>query len=108
MLIDIKKEPEQSILSKDEVLQFACKSSKKFGMFISFDRDASFEDIEKCVPYIDTFYHTQILLDGEGFLFFDTKDQMYKRFKETIGQDKDGIVYALTCDDQGILMSENT
>ena len=108
-------------LRSDELLQMACKASRKWGMYISFPSyqslQNSFEDhvseLRKSAPYIDDI-GISALIDGFTYLLFDSEVEMFEAYRATIGDDgpfHDGVnprVYALTCNPDGQLLSENT
>lgn len=106
------------ILSQIEVLQRLCKNTQKWGMFISIwePKQGPYE-AEKAAPYLSEMEHMQIIHDGIGFLLFDTEEEMQKHFNLTVGDDGPTklnsyngktCVYALTCNQDGQLISENT
>ena len=120
-------------LSKHHVFEELCRTSGKWGLYISFsDLDTNDELISweyglfKAAPYLKTnedmdYEHIcvceQICSDGWGILLFDTEEEMEKYYNLTVGDDGptdtnpyngDYRVYALTCDPIGQLLTENT
>lgn len=108
----------KAIASSSEMLQMLCKLQKKFGIFFSgaaaFEtREPLIDKIEASAPWIKTLENRwDVLTWGQGFLFFDTEEEMWKVFRETNGDDtaKPGEVsiFMLTCSSDGVLWSENT
>lgn len=105
-------------LDRREILQKYCAATKKFGIYISFDIDNySVEEILKACPIFNFDTDTQILFDGIGFLIFDTQEEMEKIYDQIVGDDGPtkfnsysgpAAVYALTCDNNGEFLNENT
>ncbi len=106
------------VLNSFDTLQVLCKSTCKWGMYISFFVPEHEEDeAELAAPYLNLEKHMQIIIDGNGYLLFDTKEEMEEKFWMTVGDDGptetnkyDGgtRVYALTCGPDGQLLNENT
>lgn len=93
-----------------------CKQSKKYGVYISFADEEDPAEITKAAPYLDFDKHYQVLMDGRGWLLFDTEEEMLNCYERTVGDDGptelnpyDGKVrvYALTCSPTGELWNEN-
>lgn len=117
-------------LNKSDVLKLMCKTTGKWGMMVSFDdwADIGFEyyqELVKAAPWLDYRNDAQILVDGVGFVLADTEKELYDLFYQTVGDDGpytqdqnpngpannyDGPqkIYALTCNPQGQLETENT
>lgn len=101
-----------------ETLRVLCQSRGKWGLLISFTptekdiengqiADAPYLDIRK--PLMDSIDATStIMCCGGGILLFDTEDEMRKYYGMTYGDDDGGSAYALTCNPEGVLLSENT
>ena len=71
----------------------------------------------EAAPYMAEDGFNQMLCDGSGFLVFDSEEEMYRYYDQTVGDDGptksnpyDGPVriYALTCGADGQTQSENT
>lgn len=100
------------------VLQLLCKSTKKWGVYISFSTEYNaFLDIVKAAPYLSLSDDAQIIGDGCGIILCDTEAEADAVFWSTVGDDGptktnkyDGPlkVYALTCNPRGALLNENT
>lgn len=116
------------IIQHHEKFALACKGAEKFGMYISFPAVTNVngkkaKEILKAAPYLQELSKRSIgdfvtiLLEGEATFFFDTLEEVQEMFHLTVGDDGptktnpyDGpcTVFALTCDNKGNLMSENT
>lgn len=105
------------LLDRTEVLKELCKQSGKYGMYISFDKDQIWSEICKAVPFLDFEEHIQILMDGHGWMLFDSRVEMETCYRKTVRDDGptelnpyngDVRVYALTCSLAGELENENT
>lgn len=119
----------KSITSAGTILEALCRDQNKFGMFISF-LPVSFagetEEVYKAAPYLDLQVEpsliphgeqVQILCNGEGYLLFDTEEEMQALYAVTVGDDGPTKfnpytgterVYALTCSPTAGLLTENT
>ena len=100
-----------------EALQELARLNKKFAMYVSFDSALSYTDIFNAAPYLNADNMTQLVCDGSGFLLFESKEEMSRYYKMTVGDDGptelnsyngECRVYALTCGPKGILQKENT
>ena len=115
-------------LSRMEVFQELCKASEKWGLYISFDVDwywgTYVTDGKKANEIalatnrrlVDTRDH-QCVVDGQATYLFDTEESMINAYLDIVGDDGpteqntyDGEVkvYAITCDPEGCLLTENT
>ena len=90
--------------------------SKKWCMFISWDMDGDIDELFKAAPYLNR-DHLQILYDGQALLSFDSEDEMWVYYNQTVGDDGPTKsnpyagpcrVYALTISPNGIFHNENT
>jgi hypothetical protein len=108
-------------LCQIRVLEALCKATKQWGMFISiFCKDigsGEVDEICKAAPYLKDDEYTQMLADGCGVFLFDTEEEMEQHYYQTVGDDGptktnpyDGParVYAITCDNTGQTLNENT
>jgi len=105
------------IFDKTKVLQLLCKETKRYGMFISFSDEELYQEIIKDAPYLAKDCD-QIINDGEGWLLFDSEEEMEEYYEQTVGDDgplvsieedsRIGIVYAMTCNPHGQIETENT
>lgn len=106
------------IVNQNDTLPLLCKTLNKFGMRISFQFDhISIEESFKAIPFLNKEEHNQIWVDGGCMLLFDTADEMVLCFNNIVGDDGPTIlngysgearVYALTCDNKGEYLNENT
>jgi len=110
------------ILDKTKILSRLCKETKKYGMYIAFSDDLYQEkydpwvEIKKAAPYLAEDCD-QILTDGEAWLLFDDKEDMWNHYNRTVGDDGPtklnpyngpAGIYALTCNPHGQFETENT
>jgi hypothetical protein len=105
------------IIEREKVLSKLCKLSKKFGMYISFDKDQIWPEVCEAAPYLDFEKHIQVLMDGYAWILFDSEDEMLDCYERTVGDDGptdlnpyngSANVYVVTCSPKGELMNENT
>lgn len=118
------------VVDLTKALMIMCKLKKRYDMYISWitdvvtdvDGDAVddnewYNNLLEAAPYLQGEKFMQIVANGCGFLFFNTEKEMDKYFNMTVGDDGptsvnsyNGTVrvYAITCDNKGNLMSENT
>jgi len=112
------------------LMQLYCYSAKKWAVFYSGlnseepsisagqdEWDKYIEERAKALIFIDdTENYHQIMMDGEGFCIFDTKEEVEAFYDMIVGDDGPTKsnpyngpirVYALTCGPNG-LMNENT
>mgnify|MGYP007068318580 CR=1 FL=1 len=103
-----------------DLMQKYAKFSGKYCMYISFlawcDK-YSFDDLFKAAPYLDDEKYSQVVIDEEGILEFDTEEEMNHYYNLTVGRDGPTklnsyngpcTVYALTCGNDGNTRNENT
>ena len=107
-----------------DALQNMCKSNKQWGMFFSIsntdmdDYVTLYEEIYKAAPYLKEMEAMQNCMNGYGYILFESEEECRNIYLQTVGDDgptklnnyaSDKVrVYALTCNPDGILMSENT
>lgn len=96
-----------------------CKAIGKWGLLLGcgyLDAD-DLADVPLAAPMLSFERDAQVILDGQGFLFYDTEEAMQSDFQRVVGDDGptasnpyDGRVkvYALTCGPDGQLLGENT
>ena len=99
-----------------KILSQLCKTTGKWGLFISFDPEQPWDEIKQAAPYLAVAENQGILL--EGFCYFlDSEEEINYAFLQTVGDDGptdlniykgEAKVYALTCDSKGVLRNENT
>ena len=117
-------------LTAFEAFALLCKSTNKWGLYISFNwpldeegkSDFDLFEISKAAPYIDLTIENktpdmQMVFDEQGFILCDSEEEMQSLYDQTVGDDGptklnsyDGParVFALTCDPNGNLLGENT
>ena len=103
-------------ITKEFLFQMVCKAEKKWGMAFQFDDpDKGYCHFQHTAPWFTEEnlgeIQNQMFSDNEGFLLFDTEKEMDEIFNQTImdeAKNDETPVYALTCDSDGNLLSENT
>lgn len=112
----------QVITESSHILRVMCYNQKKWGIFFngtSPDIGANYHQqsamIKESAPWIKTLNaedNMNVMCDGSGFLLFDTKDEMEKIYNMTVSDDnRKGdlpLIYMLTCNPDGELLTENT
>lgn len=97
------------------VLQELCRIRKQWGMLLG-TTDQGFDELKKAAPYLSE-DDVIALAFGELYLFFESREACFDAYGRTVGDDgPTGLnpyiglakVYALTCDPDGELRSENT
>ena len=109
-----------SYMGTIEICKLACKTSNKYGLFISFDNEVnSHEDwLELQAASGGTLEATgQSILDGLGLKLFESKAEVDEAYNHIVGDDGptpanpyDGParIYALTIGPNGEALNENT
>lgn len=108
------------LLRQNSVLSELCILKKKWGIYLSFSFSQAepYEELLKAAPYLEKFPEgDQLFMDDFLFIFFYDEQSMRNIYLQTVGDDGptklnsyDGParVYALTCNPQGVLLTENT
>lgn len=105
------------ILSNMEIFSALCKAKKKFGIYIGPNIEQDWSERNKAKPYMDLSIHRQVFVDGQAFLFFDSKKEMINCWTVITNNSGPTIlnryrgkttVYAITCSPTGELLNENT
>jgi len=113
------------VLDSTKILSELCKATKRWGLFISgWNWDIALkEDGNKILaaPYLDFESEQdcmlQVMGDCQGYLMFDTEEEMLKYYDMTVGDDGPtelnkyngkNKIYALTCGPDGQFQNENT
>ena len=103
-----------------QVLERLCKAAGKYGLFIAFDPDDSWDEVSKAtlgLVHKSRGEDLQILSDGCAFFLLDTEEECWKAYNQVVGDDGptklnpyDGPVkvYALTFGPDGQPITENT
>ena len=103
------------ILTEHDILRVICKAKCKWGMFVYFSTNDSFDEVVKAAPYLNK--NAQILSDGRAYVITDTKEELDNFYYQTVGDDGptklnsyngSAKVYALTCNPEGNFLNENT
>jgi hypothetical protein len=107
------------IVGPGDILSTLCKLKNRWGMYVGFGWEnlEDMNEVEKAAPYLKGDSMFQVRMNGYGYLFFNTQEELDNHYKQTVGDDGPtdinsyngpARVYALTCDPAGELMSENT
>jgi len=82
-------------------LQLLCRSTNKYGMFLSINYSSKdeFDTIFEAVPYLKD-VNLNIIVDGYGFFLFDTEKEMNHYYTKTVGNG----IFAIACDECGNLI----
>lgn len=102
----------------DSFTEFSClcKNQKKWGIYISFP-DTSEVELFKAAPYLQEEMFKELLNSGFGYILLDSRAEMEELYNQTVGDDGPTVtnsysgefaVYALTCNPDGKLLTENT
>jgi len=106
-------------MTETELFQMACLFQRKWGLLLSFNPD-NLDEVYKAAPYLKPKKGRTTpasVFDGECYFFFDTQTEMMHFYDQTVGDDGPtrlnpyngpARVYALTCDPEGKLRTENT
>jgi hypothetical protein len=102
----------EAITRGSDILSAICEFKNKWGIMISFDPgDVKFtrgRGFYKDAPWLTADKHFEIMMNGVGYFFADSREEIDDLFKMTKGDDSGGKCYALTCGPDGRLCSENT
>lgn len=122
MLLDIMRKTMKT-LSEFDTLQQLCKGSGKWGLLLNIwikeECDNPYTEAIKAAPYLaDDIDGVGFIVNGGGYLLCDSKEEAYKLFYQTVGDDGptkynsyNGSmckIYACLCDDKGQILTENT
>jgi hypothetical protein len=104
-----------------EVCRLLCCAKKKWGMYFKIntpDDEQHTDSVDatmSAAPYLKG--RLDSILDGNGFILFDTKKEAWATFNLTVGDDGPtktnpykgrGTVYALLFNAKGLPITENT
>lgn len=113
-------------VDEHQALGLICNGQRCWGIFVSIGwrsagppaaADARLEHIHRAAPVLNRPECTQIIIDGQGILLFDTECEMLAIFRSIVGDDGptetnpyEGpcCVSAITADPEGRLGYENT
>lgn len=119
------------ILSAIKTLSVLCEATKKWGMYIAFTSSGKdeeyYDEFLQAAPYLNFENHIQFLVEGGGYILFDSEKEMEECYWNMVGDDGptpnfikerfgikgndydgSGRIYAITCDPTGRTMNENT
>lgn len=113
------------VYNKPDILSALCKHKNKWGMYISssslFNNNVNgdWDGLMRAAPYLrkDKHLYHAFLHECELYMFFDSEEEMNEHYHQTVGQDGptalntyDGTarVYAMTCNNLGQTLKENT
>lgn len=94
-------------LTERELFKAYCKAVGKFGIYLHGWQDFSINTVLEAAPYL-RFVSEELLEEGGGYLFFETEQEMERVYRQIHCDNAAVPIYALTCNDQGQLMDENT
>jgi len=106
----------QLIMGHSGILSALCQNHKQWGMFVAIrGYDENAREL-KAAPWLTSqdLDNMAWITDGEAYVMFDSEMEMQEAYAKTIGeetsrkQDLSTWVYALTCDSEGHILSENT
>lgn len=96
------------------LMQEYARITRKFCMYISWFGHSDPVEIVKAAPYMKT---EELCVLSRAVLVFDTEKEMYSHYDMTVGDNGpteynsyngSARVYAVTCDNNGKLKTENT
>ena len=106
-------------LDRFQVLEAAAKGLAKWCLYLSVQGKAEEAEVLKAAPCLlklDPVDRMNFLLEGRGFLTFDSEEECYEAYGSTVGEDGPTktnpyagpvVVFATTYNPQGQGMSEN-
>lgn len=86
-------------------------------MLVSITGDASWEEYGKAAPYLAGTQGIQVLANGRAYILCESGAELDTLYGQTVGDDGPtdnnpysgpARVYALTCDPDGLIRTENT
>lgn len=101
-------------------LQALCRDARSPGAFVSISTakaDLELDELRRAAPWFDPMRDGQLYFDHEGFLLFDSEEEMQTAFDITVGDGGPTVingyvgpvsVYMLTCSANGELRNENS
>jgi hypothetical protein len=91
-------------ITRYEQFELLCKSTKKWGLYLGFDGCDTFAQVQVAAPYID--FDTWI--NDANVCLFNSEEEMDEYFQQTICDEVEHGIFALTCNPDGQLLNENT
>ena len=71
-----------------EILKAISKVLNKPCMYISIiDSGDNWDEVIKAAPYLNKDEHTQLLLNGYGYLVFNSEEEMQEAYNQTVGDE---------------------
>lgn len=104
------------VLNMIELMEKYCAHTNTWGIYISTQNNVGIEELKKAIPYLQ-FDELVFLVGGRLVLSFDTEAEMLECYNQTVGDDgptKTNTyngpvrVYAVTCNNKGVIQNENT
>jgi len=102
------------VVNYSEIECLVCKLEKKWGVRFHFDENAILKT-ERTAPWFHEAFlgedYWQCLIDGCGLLLFDTEDEAWDIFLQTIMDEvekDESPVYACMISPDGTVVTENT
>lgn len=101
------------VFSKIELLSEVCKLTNKYGMMFSHSREEwDHKDMDyyckvlKALPFVSQLIYYQSIIDGVGFILFDTEEEMLSKFNGVVRSPELPRIYTITCYPDGNLGDE--
>ena len=99
-----------------DIFKFLCKATKKWGLYILFGEEEEGEDVLEFLNRVEKDSgglvkrgdSTNAFFDGYAYFLYDTEEEMRDAYNGVSGKDSGGVVYALTCSNGGVWLTENT
>jgi len=118
----LREEGREYVCNPSDILELLCKKKQKWGMFASvyfngIDQEYQLRELFKAAPWLTQDEAFNLMFNDGCYFFFDSEEIMYDAYNQTVGDNGptrlnnyDGFcrVYALTCDPDGQLRTENT
>lgn len=104
-------------LTHIELFQKYCEVSNQFGLLLSYSGDHWFRELYLAAPFLNEDQAIALSMGETLYLFFKDNDTMMYHYHQMVGDDGPTKlnsyhgpvrVYALTCDNKGNLLTENT
>ena len=107
------------IVDEMGLFALACKAQTMWGLYLSFpevwEDPKITEEFKKACLFYDKL--GTVSMDGKAYLFFESETEMWDHYYSVVGEDGptkmnpyngDFKIFALTCDPQGNMLTENT
>ncbi len=113
------------LFGNKDILELLCKSKGKPALLLHNGSSAAGEgeeevgvaELSKAVPFLDRNQVMTLLFEGPVYIFCDSLEEIRDLYNQVVGEDGPtkvnpyngpARVYALTCDKDGLLGTENT